>query len=325
MRILLNRVSGLGDVLILTSVIKVLRQQGHTVALRTNHLELVLGNKDIRRVIPVQIPLQRCIQTGDYEKVVDFDFCVESSLVHPGRGQASERDYMNVPRIDLFFKWAGLDPNCYSGLVYRVTDGERKWARKVLRKFKGNGRPSIVWVLNSTSPYRTYPVRYSIQVIRELVKEWNVIVVGTVKEIWGLSHPFTVQYLHEIQDLDPNHFLDYTGKTSVRELIALVAVSDLVVTPDTSAVHISNAVETPCVALFGNIHPELRCNRYPNVHPVFSCPPCLCGDRYEVIKEQCMSWEEIESPTIRRIGARCMEMILPEEVIKVVQKILFRR
>lgn len=323
MRILLNRQSGIGDILILTSVVKALRKNnsGVEIDVCTSYPELWLGNKDVHQVVPYDV--FRSGEERRYDKVIDFNFCVESPRVHPQQGRISERAYMNVPRVELFFKQANLDPKEFSGLCYQVQLSEKLYARKILSQFPHPRRKTVVYVLNSISPYRTYPVRYSLEVIRELVQEgYNVITVGTVKKIWGVKHPFYIQYREGVSTFDKTRFLDWTDLTSVRDVIALISESDCVITPDTSALHASAAVGTPCVALFGNIHPRLRCDRYPNVRPVFSCPPCLCGDRYSVIKEQCLSWEEIESPTIRRIGARCMEMITPKEVISEVKNII---
>ena len=322
MRILLNRQSGVGDILILTSVVKALRKNNpkSEIDVCTSYPELWLGNKDVHRVVPYDVFQGN--EKRRYDKVIDFNFCVESHRVHPREGRISEWAYMNVPRVDLFFKRAGLDPKEFSGLSYCVQTGEKLYARKVLSQFSQR-RKTIVYVLNSISPYRTYPIRLSLEVIRGLVHlSYNVVTVGTIRRVWGEKHPFCIHYRDGVLGFDKSQFLDWTDMTSVRDMIALISECDCVITPDTSALHASNAVGTPCVALFGNIHPQLRCDRYPNVWPVFSCPPCLCGDRYSIIKEQCMSWEEIESPSIRRIGARCMEMIPPEKVIQVVKNIV---
>ncbi len=55
----------------------------------------------------------------------------------------------------------------------------------------------------------------------------------------------------------PHCFLNLSGKTSIRELAALIAESDLFLTNDSGPLHIAYAVGTPLVALFGSTDPRL--------------------------------------------------------------------
>ncbi len=52
-------------------------------------------------------------------------------------------------------------------------------------------------------------------------------------------------------------FLDLTGNTTLRELISIIAHADMVVTNDSGPMHISYAVGTPLIALFGSTDPDL--------------------------------------------------------------------
>jgi ADP-heptose:LPS heptosyltransferase len=61
---------------------------------------------------------------------------------------------------------------------------------------------------------------------------------------------------------------------SLGELCALVAGASLIVSTDTAIVHLADAFESPCVAVFTTHRPEWRVRDYPLCRPVHR-PPAL--------------------------------------------------
>src|SRR5260370_16556124 len=47
------------------------------------------------------------------------------------------------------------------------------------------------------------------------------------------------------------------GRLSGEELVALIAICDLIVSIDSGPVHVAGTVSTPVIALFGPLHPAL--------------------------------------------------------------------
>jgi 3-deoxy-D-manno-octulosonic-acid transferase/heptosyltransferase-1 len=96
--------------------------------------------------------------------------------------------------------------------------------------------------------------------------------------------------------------VDLSGKTTLRDLAYLYALSALVVTTDSGPMHVAAAVGTPTVALFGPTDPA-RTGPYGPGHTVIraglSCSPCFL--------KRCETM-------------RCMEEISAEEVFQAVLK-----
>jgi lipopolysaccharide heptosyltransferase II len=96
--------------------------------------------------------------------------------------------------------------------------------------------------------------------------------------------------------------LNLVGKTSLRELAGIFALSDLVLTPDTGPMHLAAAVKAPLIALFGPTAPW-RTGPYGNHHSVLRkglpCSPCF--------KKKCDTLE-------------CMNSITVDEVLAAVEK-----
>ncbi|MBN2397226.1 MAG: glycosyltransferase family 9 protein [Deltaproteobacteria bacterium] len=96
--------------------------------------------------------------------------------------------------------------------------------------------------------------------------------------------------------------IDLSGKTTLRDLAYLYALSALVVTTDSGPMHMAAAVGTPTVALFGPTDPA-RTGPYGEGHTIvrkdLPCSPCFL--------KRCET-------------RRCMETISVEEVFRAVQK-----
>jgi len=84
----------------------------------------------------------------------------------------------------------------------------------------------------------------------------------------------------------PMNKISVAGGTSLRELAALIAETDVFLTNDSGPMHIAYAVGTPLVAIFGSTSPELTgpvglCNAV--VRTDIDCSPCFsraCGRDY---------------------------------------------
>jgi heptosyltransferase-2 len=105
-----------------------------------------------------------------------------------------------------------------------------------------------------------------------------------------------------ITDSMPENVLDLAGKTSLRELMAMIFILTGMVSNDSGPMHIAAALNTPLVALFGSTNPQrtrpYESGRvlYKNVH----CSPCY--------KKTCP------------IDFRCMKQITPEEVCNAIKE-----
>ncbi len=99
--------------------------------------------------------------------------------------------------------------------------------------------------------------------------------------------------------------LNLIGGTSIRELMALLASVDLVVTNDSGPMHVAAAFERPVVALFGPTDHRITspvCSRMSLVRKETECAPCL--------KRECPR------------DHRCMADITVEDVLRGVEAVM---
>jgi lipopolysaccharide heptosyltransferase II len=95
---------------------------------------------------------------------------------------------------------------------------------------------------------KRWPMRHYAELGDRLSRELDAFVVVT-------GAPNELALSGEIMRRMTAPAFDLTGKTSLQELVALMAESDLVITGDSGPMHIACAVQTPTVALHGPTEP----------------------------------------------------------------------
>jgi len=75
----------------------------------------------------------------------------------------------------------------------------------------------------------------------------------------------------------PKNVINLAGKTNLRELIALINLSDLFITNDSGPMHIASALQIPLIAIFGSTS-EILTGPYSNnsivINKKVKCSPC---------------------------------------------------
>ncbi|RMG01505.1 MAG: lipopolysaccharide heptosyltransferase II [Nitrospirae bacterium] len=126
-----------------------------------------------------------------------------------------------------------------------------------LRRITELRRPVIL--LNPGAAYgsaKRWPIenftRLSEMVINDL--GGSIVITGSKSEM-EIGKSITSKIPGELKA--ENTILDLSGRTTLRELITVISAVDLVVTNDSGPMHITYAVGTPLVALFGSTDPAL--------------------------------------------------------------------
>src|SRR4030043_2289661 len=232
----------------------------------------------------------------------------------------------------------GIDAKYSDPYIYLSLD-ERLFARNLLKEMK---RPILG--INPGAEYgaakRWFPERFA-EIASWFIKEQNgsVVIFGSKKEddiaqkidyliskqqsieqsavnsqqsnptLSPLFSPLFQGGYREVEG-GGGGILNMAGKTSLRELISLISECDVFVTNDSGPLHISYAVGTPMVAIFGSTDPELTGppsgtigNSNLVVTHKFSCSPCF-------------------ERTCRNNDLRCMYAITSDDVYLGIKKVL---
>jgi heptosyltransferase-2 len=178
--------------------------------------------------------------------------------------------------------------------LLRVTDSEKAWSRQTLNGSK--------WaVINPGAAYgsakRWLPHRFA-QVADRLADRYDC-------RILLIGGPGEMDIGREIEEKCQTKVINYIGKTTVREMMALISICKLMVTNDSGPMHVGAALGVPIVAIFGSTD---HTTTFPAgvahkiVRKDFPCAPCLL--------RQCP------------IDHRCMNAVEAEDVLSAVDRLI---
>ncbi len=165
--------------------------------------------------------------------------------------------------------------------------------------------PSIVIVPSSRWASKCWPPKYFAQLMDEII-QLNGISIALVggKSDLELSHTILKQTNYAQYS---NNVINLIGKTSLKELAAVLARATIVISNDSGPMHIAAAMGTSVIALFGPTVAE-KTGPYKN-HCVLQVKPSCwpCRNKF------CL-----EEPS-------CMSLIKPHKVLNTIQNLLLSK
>ncbi len=184
-----------------------------------------------------------------------------------------------------------------------VEEKEEKKAAEFLGSHWLSKKQALVGI-NIGSSSRWSSKKWPLKKIVELIDELGMHNIRSL--ITGAKED--EEYALEIMNSCKNKPINSTGKTDVLFLTALIKKCDLFFTPDSAPLHISVAVKTPVLAVFGptdsNRHLPTGSNVY-CIQKELSCSPCY--------KPEC------------RKDKKCMQLITVEEVRNKILEIILKK
>ena len=146
-----------------------------------------------------------------------------------------------------------------------IGETEHVWAREQLQKLP---RPLIAIHPFASKQERNWIFERYAEVLNTTVSQRNAGIVLT----GGNAHS-EMDFCSRLAAIAPDHTLNLCGLTTPKQLAAVLAQADVLVAPDTGAVHIARAMNTPVVGLYAVASPALSgpygaqqyvVNRYPD-------------------------------------------------------------
>ena len=237
-RLEIVRKGGLGDVLMCTPALRELK--------RANPMCYVIfftGYKTLVEGLPYIDEVRDASDCPDAAITLSYQLSVP-----PRRHIASILgDYLGV-RVD------EVRPDC-------VVDEEL--VLNYLREWDGLPRPRIIVsrYAGPWTPNKDWHEEYWHELLEDLVVRNTVIEIGDKPaEFYPAS----------------SRYVNYVGKTSIEQLVAIMAAADLHIGPMSGPVHIAAAVQTPAVVIYGGYEHPI-CSSYPgnlDLYTPIACSPC---------------------------------------------------
>lgn len=254
------RRSGLGDVLMCTPVLRKLKFDNPNIFVRfyTNYTEIVSGLEYIDEVRPFSMLPNKYIYLG-YE-----------NKIPPQAKSAPSEHLARVIGSNLGINVEDTTPDCVLDIDL-VEKYRREW----------NNKPTIVVARRSSrwTENKDWPMERWDALVSLLTLDFIVIEIGDRK------------YQHELSPI--SNYVDCREKTSIKEMVAIVAAANCFVGPDTGPTHVAAAVGTPAVVILGGYNRAVNVG-YKNqiiIDRTPECSPCFLTSVTSECKNQkkCLS------------------------------------
>ena len=287
MKICLNRIGAWGDVLVVTPLIRYLKQQGNEMYVLTSEetgAQILQHNPYIDKIIPYpkdSIPmdlfgkfLKSTQEAYGCQRLIDMNESIECTLaLNP---QDPQYNYTKAERLamcnknyyDYAFEFAGenVTNSTGRGEVF-FTQEEEEWAEDFLYTLKQKGRFLLLWGLSGSGRNKAYPAAEV--VIKDLLDKYKDIVIITVgDDVCQILEP----------KLQSSRIAYLCGQTTYRQSMLLTKYVNLVVAPDTGLLHSAGCFTTPKVGLFGHSTKENVTKYFENdfsIEADCACAPCM--------------------------------------------------
>jgi lipopolysaccharide heptosyltransferase I len=327
-RLLIIKPSSLGDIIHALPVVSALRRRfpsaGLTWLVKREWAEVLEGNPDIDEVMAVDLSLRgwpeviQRIRAGGFDLVVDLQGLLRSAILArvsgaPVRvGFANGRegspwfytDRVPVPAGDMHAVDRYLLVSRFLGAPQKAPDlsdfplpadpaADDRVAALLASEHVRSG--TILVAMNPTARWDTkqWPSGSFLATADRLqAGDARVVLIGSVED-----SAVGAQAIREMRTPP----IDLMGKTTLKELIAVLRRARVLVTNDSGPMHLAAAVGTPVVALFGPTDPA-RTGPYGPGHTALRsgvpCSPCF--------SRRCTNVTRLE----------CLTAISPDEVIR---------
>jgi heptosyltransferase-2 len=179
-----------------------------------------------------------------------------------------------------------------------ISKEEFEAARELLLREGVNPLENTIIGINPGAAYGSakcwLPERF-VEVSKTLLEDPKV-------RILYFGDPTGAPLVRSICDQLPDRVINFAGRTSLRELLAIMLHCNVVLTNDSGPMHMASALGIPLVALFGSTS-DVKTGPYKNgfvIHKHVACSPCY--------KRECP------------IDFRCMTRIESDEVVNAIKK-----
>lgn len=312
-KILVIRLSSIGDIVLTTPVIRCLKSQLNAEVdflTKKKYREVLVSNTNVSRVLVFGEISKGELRAHNYDCVIDLQNNFRSFMLRlflPFKSYVFPKNnfkrllliyfgvnILNDHIVDRYFKTV-IRLNVYNDNI-----GVDYIARSVPNKRFDFAQDYICWSLGASYENKKLSYNQMFNIISKL--KTPVLLIGGVEEK-DISKKI-------LSNINRQNVFDFCGELSVAESAYLMQKSKLNLTNDTGMMHIASAFNAPIISFWGCTRPELGFSPYlPNagsvnlIAPTSDRPCSKHGKRCKIQANGCIKEidEEVVLKTIKRL------------------------
>jgi ADP-heptose:LPS heptosyltransferase len=172
---------------------------------------------------------------------------------------------------------------------------------------RSGAHPLILINPNSSDifPLRRWPMENFAELCERLLKIFpsaSLVITGVASE--------ASDALYLMERVANPRLIDFTGKTSFRELLALYSIANLMVTNDSGPAHFASILDLATIVLFGPETPRLYSplgEKHRDLYSEFACSPCVSV--YNAKKSPCLDNRCLKAITVEAVVAQASTLL----------------
>lgn len=333
-KILVVRLSSLGDIVILTPIFRQLRKQFPDAQIdfvvKYEFTSLVEGNHFLTNIVAYHaqptlkgwLILCRYFRSQNYDLFIDMHNNLRSKIlgIYLRKVPRLRFHKPRIRRFLLFYCWINLFPRSFRllGEYFRVlaplgieqenakpeiflSELMRKQAWDILSRYHVK-KPFVTILPVAAWRNKRYPLEKYGELAQRINDELQISVV-----FLGLESD---EYLDDLQSLRDGRIVKIVGQTNLEESIAILRECELVIGNDTGLTYAAESMGVPVVLILGPTSQETGAGQY--------------GDRSITIEKKlwCRPCSQKGDRRCYRRHQYCLEKITVDEVFESVRKIL---
>jgi predicted lipopolysaccharide heptosyltransferase III len=332
-KILVSRLKFIGDIILTTPVIEVLREKFPDAVIDylgdKGGVTLLQNNPNLNKIIPYdlsakeimeQFRIVSVLRKEKYDVAIDLFGNPRSAIAiflsgakmriggnFGWRGKTYTHPIAirkRLTAVNFHLRYLlplGINENYRSPKIF-LTESEKESAAKHLTSLGiGNSQLKIGIHIGATWPAKVWLLEHFAQLAELIVEKFNAQIIVT----YG---PKDIQYLEKFSSATHVRFTAIAPQ-ELRQLAAIISRCGVYISNDAAPMHISAAVGTPTIGIFGPGEPDIWFPYEKNLGHVALCKDIQCCHR-----DFCQLRDEDYM--------RCMKSIEPEEVFETVKQIL---
>ena len=254
-KILLVRVGGFGDLILLTPVMRAIKARWPSCELHVctmaHYGQVLQGLPFVDKVVPYPLAYDSVME---YASVVYYENAIEHNRL-------AEKVHMT----ELFASLAGMPVPEVMQPAYAVRASEAVWAAEMFPRVNGTRRVCIQ--VGASGICRVFPRHALGEVVGMMLRHgWEVFLLGAKGEI-------------KLPDGSPKNLRNLSEMDlTFRQSAAVVNGADVFIGSDSALLHIAGALNVPAVGLYGPFPWKLRTAHCPNTVALQgsgACSPCF--------------------------------------------------
>ena len=148
---------------------------------------------------------------------------------------------------------------------FNINDSQKK----IEEKYSINRNYIVICPDAEYGPAKKWPVQNWINLAGDLIPNYQVIFVGLDDSI-----------KNKIDSLESTNIINLIGKTSLKDAVEVLSNAECVVSNDSGLMHLSSAVDTPIVGIYGSSSPRYtpplcKASRHEIIYKNLDCSPCF--------------------------------------------------